>query len=341
MAEGDLEKCLKERKMSVCDDAGDDKNTVVDPITEKVEFEMKSNNVQWLLNGKRLIPIGRTVSNIPSGVYKPVWDSNNQKGVPESLNYTSDKLFTLPVKIIDKVLKDIGTFWEKESHYNKFKSVYKRGILLYGMQGCGKSSIILLLVKELLEKYNGLVFFISNHEELTYFISTILPDIKDIEPNRKIIVVLEDIDTFLTDYSIEVTKLLNFLDGAISTSGIVTIATTNYPEKLQERIVNRPSRFDRRYEVGKPDEDVRRYFLLNKLAVGDLTISDDEMNKIVKDTEGFTIDHLKEYFTSVYVLDYTHDEAISEISEISNTKILKNTDGKSKIGFCNEQSKIK
>jgi len=297
--------------------------TPITPSNKNVDFKMKSNNTQWLLNGKRLIPIGETVSIIPSGTYKPVWDSSTQKHVPEKLNYTSDKLFTLPVKIIDKVLTDVGTFWEKEAIYNKFKSVYKRGILLYGMQGCGKSSIILLLVKQLIEDYNGLVFFISNHEELEGFITTILPDIKDIEPNRKIIVVLEDIDTFLTDYSSEVTRLLNFLDGAISTSGIVTIATTNYPEKLQERIVNRPSRFDRRYEVGKPDEKVRRYFLTNKLSEGDISLTEEEMIRIIKDTDGFTIDHLKEYLTSVYVLNYTHEDAIREITEISNTKILK------------------
>jgi protein TonB len=52
--------------------------------------------------------------------------------------------------------------------------------------------------------------------------------------------------------------------------GVVYIATTNYPEKLQERITNRPSRFDRRYKVELPNEEIRRAYIQHKLNDDDL-----------------------------------------------------------------------
>ena len=103
---------------------------------------------------------------------------------------------------------------------------------------------------------------------------------------------LEDIDSFVgKDGSYSETVLLNFLDGAGSCDGVVTIATTNYPEKLQERITNRPSRFDRRYEVIKPNAETRKFYIENKLQKGDLQRVN--IPDLVDKTEGFTIDHLK------------------------------------------------
>ena len=144
---------------------------------------------------------------------------------------------------------------------------------------------------------------------------------------------LEDIDSFVgKDGSYSGTVLLNFLDGAGSCVGVVTIATTNYPEKLQERITNRPSRFDRRYEVIKPNAETRKFYIENKLQKGDLqgiNISD-----LVDKTEGFTIDHLKEYLLSVFVLGYSHEDAMDEVTEILGTRILKNTKQEAdKIGY--------
>jgi SpoVK/Ycf46/Vps4 family AAA+-type ATPase len=181
----------------------------------------------------------------------------------------------------------------------------------------------MLLAKELISNYNGVVFIPQNEDQINWTMK-ILPHIKDIEPDKRIIVVLEDIDSFVgKDGSWSETLLLNFLDGVGSCDGIVTIATTNYPEKLVERITNRPSRFDRRYEVGKPNAETRRYYIEHKLQRADL--SSINVNDLVDKTEGFTIDHLKEYLLSVFVLGYSHDEAFEEVSGILSTRVLKNT----------------
>ena len=54
---------------------------------------------------------------------------------------------------------------------------------------------------------------------------------------------------------------------------------------------------------------------------------------MVSKTEGFTIDHLKEYLLSVFVLGYTHEEALEEVMSILGTKTLRNTKKEEQIGF--------
>ena len=45
---------------------------------------------------------------------------------------------------------------------------------------------------------------------------------------------------------------LNQLDGFAHNDGILTLATTNHPDRLDPAIVDRPSRFDRKYHFGLP-----------------------------------------------------------------------------------------
>jgi len=288
----------------------------------KIDF-LKTGNVQWLYKGNTLLPIGQTSCVLPAGVYGVSWDHSSDQPVPISKNIDIDNLFVLPTPILERVLNDVRSFWNNREKYIEYGSVYKRGILLYGIAGCGKSSVIMLLAQELISKYKGVVFTPQTEEHVDW-VTRVLPKIKEIEPDKRIIVVLEDIDSFVSkDGSYSETMLLNFLDGVGSCDGIVTIATTNYPEKLQERVTNRPSRFDRRYEVGKPNAETRRFYIENKLSSMDLKSID--INEIVSKTEGFTIDHLKEYLLSVFVLGYSHETAFEEVNEILGTRILKNT----------------
>jgi len=293
---------------------------------------IKSGYVQWLFKGNKLVPIGTTSPVLPAGIYNVEWDAEAQQIVPVSQNIDIDELFILPNPIFEKILTDVRSFWNNRDKYQKYGSVYKRGILLYGIAGCGKSSIIMLLAKELISKYKGVVFTPQNEDQISSTIK-ILPKIKEIEPQKRIIIVLEDLDSFVgKDGNWVETLLINFLDGVSSCDGIVTIATTNNPEKLKDKITNRPSRFDRRYEIDKPNAETRRYYIEHKLHKVDMETVD--IAEMVNKTEGFTIDHLKEYLLSVFVLGYSHDEALNEINAILGTRILKNKQSnQSEVGF--------
>lgn len=55
----------------------------------------------------------------------------------------------------------------------------------------------------------------------------------------KSLLILEDLDSLLTDQNRSF--FLNELDGFAANEGIVTIASTNHPERLDPAISNRPS----------------------------------------------------------------------------------------------------
>lgn len=290
---------------------------------------LTNNTVQWLIEGKMFIAIGKTMPKLPAGVYNMRYHQSMQRYVPELSRVEADELLVLPDPTLDLILRDITSFWKLEEHYKKYKYTYKRNILLYGDPGNGKSSVIALLSQILIKEYTGIVLRVKTTDDIQVFAS-VLTEIQEIEPDRRIIAVIEDIDNFVGGDRSIMTQLLNILDGNLQFKNLVVIATTNYPEKLESRISNRPSRFDRRYEIKNPNYEVRKYYLEHKLNKEDLEgINIDEW---VKATENFSIDHLKELLISVFVLGYNFKEAHAVMKDFVETKILKNSD-KNKLGF--------
>src|ERR1035437_9421286 len=93
---------------------------------------IKTENTQWLYCGNQLIPTGRTTPVLPAGVYNVEYNIKINKFLPTSKDFNSDELFVLPTSSLNGILDDIRSFWKNEDKYIKYKSVYKRGILLYG-----------------------------------------------------------------------------------------------------------------------------------------------------------------------------------------------------------------
>ena len=197
---------------------------------------------------------------------------------------------------------------------------------MYGEPGCGKSGIIQLISQQLIEK-DGIVINIKDEEDVATFTSFI-GTFRKVEPKRPLIVLLEDIDSLAGEGRSQTARLLNILDGVKQIEGVVYIATTNYPEKLQERITNRPSRFDRRYKVELPNEDIRRAYIEHKLSEEDLKGIDIE--EWIKKTEGMSLSHLKEVVISVIVMGRTFEETIENLEGLKKTPTIK---GSGKMGF--------
>lgn len=295
-------------------------------VPEK-DKEIENNNneyTQWLpTSGGKYIPIGKTIPELPPGTYSIIYDDNTRQYVLRLDKMHLDDLFVLPDKIIDKVLYDIKTFWGLEEKYKKYNYVYKRGILLYGEPGNGKTAIIMLLAQELIK--NGGIVINFNDPDNIFYLKEVLINFKKVEPNRKVIIAIEDIDNFMDERDSNMTEILNLLDGGLQMPNIVVLATTNYPEKLQRRISHRPSRFDRRYEIGIPSAETRRYYIERKVKKDDLEKIN--LDDLVKKTDDFTLDHLKELILSIFVLGYDPEEAYSEIKEmIRKGKLLNKTD---------------
>jgi SpoVK/Ycf46/Vps4 family AAA+-type ATPase len=139
---------------------------------------------------------------------------------------------------------------------------------------------------------------------------------------------MEDIDAIMGDDRYSTSRVLNILDGIKQIENVVYIATTNYPEKLEERVTNRPSRFDRRYKVELPDSEMRKAYFQHKIPADDLAKIDIET--WVKDSQGMSLAHLREVVISTIVLGNTYEDTMDRLKSLKKAPRAK---GSSSIGF--------
>lgn len=214
-------------------------------------------------------------------------------------------LVALPDDSSEEILKEITAFWSREHIYRKFNVPYKRGLLMTGKPGTGKSSLIRLMMNELF-KLGGIVLQFSRPE----LFEAGLNELRKKEPNTPVICLMEDIDSIL-EYCRE-TEVLNILDGVSKVDKVVFLATTNYPEQLEERFSNRPSRFDKTFDIAPPNTKSREIFLKSLFKVDESMIPKN-IDKWVSDTEGLSIAHLHELFVNVIAIGTEYGKAIETL----------------------------
>jgi len=157
--------------------------------------------------------------------------------------------------VSEKIHDDIQEFTTNAKWYMDRGIPYRRGYLLYGPPGCGKSSYIFALAGAI--DYSICVLNLSDKtmadDRLAYLLTN--------APEQSIIL-LEDIDAAfvsrdLTDNPIAyqgmgrltLSGLLNALDGVASTEARVLFMTTNYIDRLDKALI-RPGRVDMKEHIG-------------------------------------------------------------------------------------------
>ena len=136
--------------------------------------------------------------------------------------------------------------------------------------------------------------------------------IREVHEEIPIIILMEDIDAILRrSYESDV---MNVLDGVYSIDKVVFLATTNYPENLGSRIMNRPSRFDKKIFVGMPSEENRRQYIKSKL----VKETESTVERWVRDTKGFSIAHIKELFVASRILGDDYDSSLRTLRKMKH-----------------------
>lgn len=266
---------------------------------------MKRNLTQYTKRGAGYCAIGSTIQALEPSYYDITLDS---AGVLIYLQKTlsTDTLLRLADTKSDQVIAEIEHFWTLKARFAKFGLVHKRGFLLHGPPGSGKSSTVAIVVKKMIET-GGLVINGSSH---TNSLKQALHDLREIEPDRPLVVTLEDIDSLLKTHELH---LLSLLDGDASIDNVVFIATTNYPEKLEARIVNRPSRFDRVVRIGMPSVEARRQYILHC----DPNVSIEELQSWLDLSDGFSVAQLKELIIGVRCFEHSAEETSQRLRSSS------------------------
>jgi hypothetical protein len=187
---------------------------------------------------------------LPAGCYihKPSNYPNSE--LLEIINTRKDKFLNVS-KNLNNALTDIETFLKSRKIYDEFGMAYRRGYLLYGPPGNGKTSQIRNLTKDVFA--NALVIWVNKLPSVEMCLA--LND----SPLLKVFV-MEEVSG-RNENSYQMRELLNFFDGETSINNSIVIATTNYPEELEQNLIDRPSRFDLVIEIPNPtNSEAKQYF---------------------------------------------------------------------------------
>lgn len=280
-------------------------NYYMDYDDDEENQEKPDNKMLWAVNGPNYYSSYPTVKGLPAGQYT-INFSNAQGYYFVKSDLKTDDIFVLEDSVTDDIMAAMQKFWSKQNKYREFGFLWKRGVLLYGPPGTGKTCTVQLLAEEV-EKLGGVSVYIDNPG---YFAG--LKTLRNIEPNKPLVIILEDIDSIIDNYG--ESDVLSILDGEMQLDNVVFVATTNYIDKLPARLKNRPSRFDIIRKINFPSAANRESYLLYKNPRLNVeTNGSEEIALWVESTENFSIAHLKELIISVECLDVTFDTAVKRI----------------------------
>ncbi|KAF2158619.1 hypothetical protein M409DRAFT_71559 [Zasmidium cellare ATCC 36951] len=197
----------------------------------------------------------------------------------------------------DTLIKDVEGFFDSRQIYEEYSVPWKRGIILHGTPGCGKTISIKALMNSL-QTRNVASMYVKSFEAQEGQQNSILTIFRLARNMAPCMLIFEDLDSLVTDKVRS--YFLNEVDGLENNDGILMIGSTNHLERLDPGIAKRPSRFDRKYHYKLPGERERilycEYWRKKLQKNSNVEFHEDISKVIAQLTEGFSFAYLKELF---------------------------------------------
>ncbi len=195
----------------------------------------------------------------------------------------------LSTAVRDRYEREIAGFFTEpvRQMYEQLGVPYRRGVLLHGPPGNGKTS----LVRQLGVALPG----------ITALLLRTGCDLEEGDLSHAVVrwisqapamLVVEDLDTLFNTGRVSLSTFLNLIDGVDGEAdgGLLLIGTTNRPEALDPALNNRPGRFDVVLELPAPDAALRRQFFERRLHETDAALRE----QLVQRTANLSFAHLEE-----------------------------------------------
>jgi len=215
---------------------------------------------------------------------------------------------------------EIFGFLNNHKRYNA-RGIKKRGVLLHGEPGTGKTSLGYIICNEASD--HTVIWItpelVSEHTNGHNSIRTLYRLADFVSP---CIIILEDIDLFGSDRedapeSLRLGSLMNVLDGVNSVENAVTVAMTNRLPQIEKALSNRPGRFDKVVEIPSLSAILRKRMLDDRL--NDCEIQELTVDWLVDHTGEWTGAQIQELINSInmYFIEHDLDEERKITQEIA------------------------
>jgi ATPase family associated with various cellular activities (AAA) len=194
----------------------------------------------------------------------------------------------------ESLREDVAQFFSRAEVYSRYCVPWKRGILLVGPPGNGKTHA----VKALCHEIGVPALYVRSLEPQGMFHGSEHANISSVfdlaRKTAPCLLILEDLDALIKPGNRSF--VLNELDGFAANTGICVVATTNYPERLDASILERPSRFDRKYlfELPQLAERIAYLEMWSGQQSTELRLTTAGIQAVGQASNGFSFAYLKE-----------------------------------------------
>jgi ATPase family associated with various cellular activities (AAA) len=202
----------------------------------------------------------------------------------------------LPPDLLDGIERQVLTVQRHASRLRASGQHLKRGVLLYGAPGTGKTHTVSYLMGQMPQ---ATIVLLSG--AALQFISEACSVARLLQPS---VIVVEDVD-LIAEHRMPMGplqamarphpllfQLLNEMDGVGGDVDVTFLLTTNRADMLEEALAQRPGRVDHAAELPLPDAEARGRLI--RLYRGNLDLDPAGLPTVIERTDGVTASFIKE-----------------------------------------------